>query len=151
MVGFFIIAHAPLASALKSVAAHAFPGMVRAIEALDVPADLPLDEIEALARQALARARRPDVLVLTDVLGATPCNVAQRIAGAEGGGAVRLIAGVNVPMLWRALTYANEPLDIVAARALAGASQGVVPLSVAQAPNPIESGAHAPQVRHDQQ
>ena len=48
MLGFIIIAHAPLASALKAVAAHAFPECVQTLEVLDVPADMAPEEIEAL-------------------------------------------------------------------------------------------------------
>ena len=64
-------------------------------------------------------AARP--LILTDVFGATPCNVAQRLAD---GVQVKVVAGVNVPMLWRTLCYADEPLDALVARALAGAHAG---------------------------
>jgi len=152
MVGLLIIAHAPLASALKSVALHAFPGAAEAIETVDVQPDMPLDEIEARAGEALARARRPEALVLTDVLGATPCNVAQRLAGSDAGGTIRVIAGVNVPMLWRALTYAHEPLHTAAARALAGGEQGVTSLAPAgPQTSATEPGDHAPQDGHHRQ
>ena len=152
MAGLFIIAHAPLASSLKSVAAHAFPEAAAAIEVLDVEADMPIEQIEARAREALARARRPEALVLADVFGATPCNVAQRLAGAEEASQVKVIAGVNVPMLWRALAYANEPLDALAARAVAGATQGVMSVAVSRPQNQaIKPGAHAPEDHHHQQ
>ena len=76
MPGFMIIAHAPLASALKSVAGHTFPECAANIEALDVPPDMPIEEVEALARAMLERVRNPEALVFTDVFGATPCTVA---------------------------------------------------------------------------
>ena len=152
MAGLFIIAHAPLASALQSVAAHAFPDAAAAIQVLDVEPDTPVEEIETLARAALARARRPDALVLTDVYGATPCNVAQRLAAGEDAAGVRLVAGVNVPMLWRALAYIREPLDTLAARALAGATQGVMSVAVSQPQNQaFQPGGHAAQDDHHQQ
>ena len=116
-----IIAHAPLASSLKAVALHAYPDCLGAIEALDVAPDASIETVEAAARAILQRVSNPDALIFTDVFGATPCNVAQRLAD---GVHVTVIAGVNVPMLWRALCYAHEPLDAVAARALAGATQG---------------------------
>lgn len=65
-------------------------------------------------------------LVLTDVVGATPANVAQKLV--EGQDA-RLVAGVNLPMLLRSISYRHEPLDDLVARALTGGSQGVVQLS----------------------
>jgi mannose PTS system EIIA component len=132
MPGFMIIAHAPLATSLKAVAAHAFPDCLPVVEALDVPANMPIEEIEAQARALLERLRQPDVLIFTDVFGATPCNVAQRLAD---GVHVRVIAGVNVPMLWRSLCYSNETLDAVMARALAGATQGVMQVATSRPQN----------------
>ena len=50
------------------------------LEALDVTPDMPIEEIEAHARALLERVRNPEALIFTDVFGATPCNVAQRLA-----------------------------------------------------------------------
>lgn len=122
MAGLIIIAHAPLATALKTVAEHTFPNCGNMLEAFDVPADMPAEEIEAHARTLLARVRNPEALIFTDAFGATPSNVAQRLAD---GKQVKVIAGVNVPMLWRSLCYATEPLDTLVSRALAGAAQDV--------------------------
>ena len=132
MPGLMIIAHAPMASALKTVAEHTFPDCAHVLEALDVPADMPVEEVEARAREMLARVRSPEALIFTDVFGATPCNVAQRLGD---GVQVRVIAGVNVPMLWRSLCYSNEPLDAVVTRAMAGATQGVMQVTTTRPQN----------------
>ena len=123
MPGLMIIAHAPLASSLKQVAQHAFPDCSCALEALDVAVETPVEVVEARAREMLGRVRNPEAIVFTDVFGATPCNIAQRLAD---GVQVKVVAGVNVPMLWRSLCYASEGLDAVVARAMAGATQGVM-------------------------
>jgi mannose PTS system EIIA component len=125
MPGLLILAHAPLASSLKAVAAHVFPNEV-GVEVVDVAADDPPDRVEELARMLLARVRDPEVLILTDVFGATPCNVAMRLAD---GPQVRVVTGVSVPMLWRALGYRHEPLVKLVERAVAGGIQGVMQLS----------------------
>lgn len=121
--GIFIIAHAPLASALRQCVAHVFPDRVQGVLAQDVSADAsPQESLEA-ARRTVARFGAVPVLVLTDMLGATPCNVARElVAGMQA----RLVAGVNVPMLLRAVTYQHEPLEELVARALGGGTQGVV-------------------------
>ncbi len=143
MPGLLIIAHAPLASSLKSVAEHAFPDCSRVLEAFDVPADMAIEDIESHARELLARVRNPEALIFTDVFGATPCNVAQRLAGAVEAAQVKVIAGVNVPMLWRCLCYANEPLDALVARAMAGATQGVMQVTVSRPQNQsVKPGAN---------
>lgn len=132
MPGLMIIAHAPLASSLKAVAAHTFPDCAHLVEALDVAPDMALEDVEALAREMLARVRTPEALIFTDVFGATPCNVAQRLGD---GALVRVIAGVNVPMLWRSLCYLNEPLEAVVMRAMAGATQGVMQVATSRPQN----------------
>ena len=72
-----IIAHAPLANALRDCALHVFPECTSAVIAVDVPAhEAPEDTLNA-AQLLLQADPLQDTLVLTDVLGATPANVAQ--------------------------------------------------------------------------
>jgi PTS system mannose-specific IIA component len=129
-----LIAHAPLASALLSVAGHCYAEKGHLFEAIDVDPGMSADAVEALARAALARLGAPEVLVLTDVFGATPCNAAQRLSD---GASVRVVAGVNVPMLWRSLCYLGEPLEALVARAVSGASQGVMQVAQTRPQNQV--------------
>ncbi|MGY0197782.1 PTS sugar transporter subunit IIA [Leptothrix sp. BB-4] len=134
MARLLILAHAPLASALQAVAAHTFPELVDRIRVVDVqPGDQP-EHVEVKARSLLAGGPGVDgeTLVLTDVFGATPANVAQRLADGQR---VRVIAGVNVPMLWRALNYAQLPLEELASRAMMGGSHGVMPIATTRPQN----------------
>jgi mannose PTS system EIIA component len=152
MPGLLIIAHAPLASSLKAVASHTFPECASVLAALDVQPDTPVEEIEAQARTLLEQVRRPEALIFTDVFGATPCNVAQRLASTVDGAQVKVIAGVNVPMLWRSLCYADEPLDMLVARAVAGATQGVMQVATSKPQNQAyKPGANDPNQHHNQQ
>ena len=150
MPGLLVIAHAPLATALRAVAEHVYPDCAGSLAAFDVPPDMPIEQVEAQAAATLASLGTPEALILTDVFGATPCNVAQRLAD---GVRVKVVTGVNVPMLWRSLCYASEPLESLVARALAGATQGAMQVSPTrpqnQARNPAE--ADAKDLRHDQQ
>ena len=114
MPALLIMAHAPLATALREVAAHVYPEGASALLALDVGPDWSFERVEVAARQMVAQAGCDEVLILTDVFGATPCNVAQRVAD---GVSVRVVSGVNVPMVWRTLCYAKESLDALVARA----------------------------------
>lgn len=120
--GIVIVAHAPLASALRQCVAHVFSDRVEGVVAVDVQPDAPFAQSVAHARQVLAPLGQAPLLLLTDVLGATPSNVARQLL--EGRPA-RLLAGVNLPMLLRAVTYLHEPLDELVARALQGGTQGV--------------------------
>jgi PTS system ascorbate-specific IIA component len=123
MAHLLVIAHAPLASALRTVAEHTFPDCGPTLSVLDVTPGMAPDDVEAAARALMAGDAGADWLVLTDVPGATPSNGAERLAGAR----VQVLSGVSVPMLWRTLCYAGQkPLADLARRAAQGASTGVV-------------------------
>jgi len=147
MPGLLIIAHAPLASSLKAVAEHAYPDCAARLAALDVLPNVPIEEVEAQARQILERQGAPELLIFTDVFGATPCNIAQRLAD---GVRVKVVTGVNVPMLWRTLCYADESLDAVVARAISGATQGVMQVATSRPQNQKLKRGHDQSDRQDQ-
>jgi len=152
MPGLLIIAHTPLASSLKAVAGHTFPECANLLQALDVSPEMSPEEIEAKARELLDKVRNPEALIFTDVFGATPCNAAQRLASSVEGAQIKVIAGVNVPMLWRSLCYADEPLDMLVARAMAGATQGVMQVATSRPQNQaVKPGANDQSQHHHQQ
>jgi mannose PTS system EIIA component len=142
MPALLLIAHAPLASSLKAVAGHVYPDCSRRLVALDVAPGASPDDVEAEARALLATLDQPEALILADVFGATPCNVALKVAD---GSKIRVVTGVNVPMVWRALCYADEPLEALVTRALAGATQGVMQVA---APKRQNQSPHV--FKHDQ-
>ena len=123
MAGILIIAHAPLATALRECIAHIYGGCPARIGALDVLPDSDPAEVVAKANSEIERLREENgALVLTDMFGATPSNIAARLATVPE---VRVLAGVNLPMLVRAVCYRATPLDTLVEKALAGASKGV--------------------------
>ena len=140
-----IIAHAPLANALREGVLHCFPDAADAVAAVDIQAQAEPEASLAQAQNALAALPSDEVLVLTDIFGATPCNVAQRLVD---GVHTRLIAGANLPMALRAMSYRAEPLEAMAARALAGGAQGVMsvaatgPQNQSRRPTPNDSEQH---------
>ncbi len=152
MAHLLLVAHEPLASALKAVAAHTFAELAERVAAVDVPPSWSGEVLEVELRQRIGRLTGngdDEVLILTDVFGATPANVAQRLTD---GVRVRAVAGVNVPMLWRALNYAALPLDDLVARALAGATQGVMAVASTRPQNQaLPTVSHDPLHHHHQQ
>jgi len=146
MNSILIIAHAPLAHALRACALHVFPDCGDAVVALDVQPNTPPEESLAMARILLSQQAAPTTVVLTDIFGATPCNVAQKLVD---GIRTKLIAGVNLPMLLRCVTYRQEPLDLLVTRAVAGGTQGVMPVAIT-APQNQQKRNHD-QDHHDHQ
>ena len=104
----------------------------------------PVEQAQAIVGDAPAT---PQVLVLADVFGATPCNLAQKLVD---GARSRLVAGVNLPMLLRAVSYRNEPLDALVQRAMAGGTAGVMQVAVA-APQNQARRKHSDQDLRDHQ
>ena len=147
MNSIFIIAHAPLASALRQCALHVFPDCATGLVALDVQPNMPPEETAAQARILMAQMPTRHTLVLTDVFGATPCNVAQKLVDGERS---KLLCGVNLPMLLRTVSYRHEPLAALAARALAGGTQGVMQVAIT-APQNQNRRKHDPDQHHHQQ
>jgi PTS system ascorbate-specific IIA component len=85
-----------------------------------------------------------------DAFGATPCNAATRLLDSPN---VRVVAGINVPMLWRTLCYGmRESLDTLVARAVAGGAQGVMAVTGSKPQNQVLKTPPDDQAkRHDQQ
>ena len=145
MNAILLIAHAPLANALRQCALHVFPDCETTVAAIDVQPNLSPDETLGSARIALDQlahqANVKGVLVLTDIFGATPSNVAQKLVD---GISSRLITGVNLPMLLRAVSYRHEPLETLVSRAMVGGTQGVMQVAITAPQN-------QPRRNHDQE
>lgn len=141
MTRILLLAHAPLATALRAVAMHVFPECAAQMDVMDVDVDQDAQALEAALRQRLAAVAAEGTLILVDAYGATPCNVALRVADGIG---VQVVTGVNVPMLWRSLCYCQEPLAALAERARSGAIQGVM-----LRPLPAEARGAPAQLRED--
>jgi PTS system ascorbate-specific IIA component len=126
------------------------------LHAIDVSPQLPPEALERQARLLLQQiASNPavagetsEILLMTDVFGATPCNVAQKLTDHPH---IRCVTGVNVPMLWRTLNYLHEPLDQLVARALTGGAQGVMQIANARPQNQPYRPTHDQDHRHHQQ
>lgn len=125
--GILIIAHAPLASALRACVLHVYPEVAAGVLAQDVPPNEATETTRLNATALLQQLDAPNTLVLTDVFGATPCNVAQKVVD---GVHSKLVAGVNLPMLLRTVNYRHESLDVLVARAMSGGTQCIMQVAV---------------------
>ena len=147
MNGILIIAQAPLASALRQCVLHVFPDNPASVAALDVQPNMPPEETLAQARIVFKQMGTSHALVLADVFGATPCNVAQKLVD---GVHSKLITGVNLPMLLRTVSYRQESIDALVARALVGATQGVMQVAVTAPQNQTRRSNDQDQHEHQQ-
>ncbi len=119
-----LVAHAPLAGAFQALAAHPFDGIPVEVLAVDVTLDVPASE-QAVARSVARLKQHQMVLVLTDVVGATPHRLALQAVAHLPHFAV--VSGLNLPMLWRSVCNVPEGLTLWAQRAAEGGSRGCTP------------------------
>jgi PTS system ascorbate-specific IIA component len=125
MIGVFLVTHGTLGESLIQCACHVLNRRPRQIVQLGVSgADDPLDTLP-VARALMATVDSGDgVLILTDIYGATPSNIAQKLLSP---GTVEGIAGVNLPMLLRVLTYRDKnDIQTVITKAVSGGCDGVL-------------------------
>jgi mannose PTS system EIIA component len=124
MIGILIIAHGNLGPSLIDCATHVLGNRPAQLDYLEISKN---DDPAVMLTKAEALVQQLDsgegVLVLSDIYGATPCNIVTRVLtpdAAEG------VAGVNLPMLIRVLNYRHESLPACIEKALSGGREGVV-------------------------
>jgi PTS system mannose-specific IIA component len=124
MIGILIITHGTLGESLIHCASHMLNKRPPRLRQLGVTAQ---DDPLLLAPQARALVKELDagdgVLILTDMYGGSPSNIAAKLVIP---GKIEAVAGVNVPMLVRALTYREQSLQIIATKAVSGGCEGVM-------------------------
>lgn len=135
MVGILLITHGTLGESLIHCASHVMGGRPPNVVQIGVTSQ---DDPDKILPQAIKLLRALDqgngVLIFTDIYGATPSNIASRLLTP---GKVEGVAGVNLPMLIRALTYRNDPLRTVVEKALSGGAQGVMQIPFSQVRNAV--------------
>ncbi|HTI45397.1 MAG TPA: PTS fructose transporter subunit IIA [Casimicrobiaceae bacterium] len=128
MIGVLIIAHGSLGDSLVEAVTHVLGARPAQFEVLDVAATDDPTAMLPRARTAIASLDTGEgVLVFSDLYGATPCNLAIKLAQP---GHVEIVSGVNLPMLVRAFTYRNKGLDMLVKKAISGGCEGVLHVEI---------------------
>jgi PTS system ascorbate-specific IIA component len=128
MIGILIVAHGTLGESLIHCASHVLNKRPPRLKQLGVTAQ---DDPALLLPQARTLVRELDdgggVLILSDMYGGTPSNMASKLVTP---GRVEAVAGVNLPMLIRVLTYRDRDLQTIVTKAISGGCEGVVRVPV---------------------
>ena len=124
MIGILIIAHGTLGESLIHCASHVLNKRPPRLKQIGVTAQddplLLLPQARALVHDLNAGS---GVLIMSDMYGGSPSNIAQKLLVP---GHVEGVAGVNLPMLIRALTYREKPLSVLLTKAVSGGCEGVL-------------------------
>ena len=124
MIGILIITHGTLGDSLIHSASHVMGGRPPLLSQFGIGMH---DDPAVLLPQAQHLVNELDqgqgVLILSDIYGATPCNIVGRLLKP---GRIEGVAGVNLPMLVRTLTYRNGNLARLVEKAVSGGREGVI-------------------------
>ena len=124
MIGILIIAHGNLGESLIHCATHVLNKVPPRTLALGVSAG---DDPALVLPQAISMVKELDsgsgVLVLSDMYGGSPSNLASKVVMP---GRVEAVCGINLPMLIRVLTYRERDLQTIVTKAVSGGCEGVM-------------------------
>ena len=128
----FIISHSEIANSFAYCLEHIMNKRVDNLVILPVKKAESPDSILTRAREIIERQMKTvdGVLILSDIFGATPSNIASRLTKP---GVIELITGLNLSMLIRAMSYSSGSLQQCVAKALDGGINGIVHISGASA------------------
>ena len=123
-VGVLIVTHPGVGSALAHSAQRIMGDSPLKTFCLDIPVDSDVERTEHEISQALANLDAGDgVIILSDIFGATPNNIARKFAAP---GHVHIVSGVNLPMLIRLYNYPNTDLAELCELAAEGGQRGIM-------------------------
>jgi len=124
MVGILLLTHYGLGESLAECAAHILARPLPQLQFMPVYRQDDPDVLVVRARERIAELDDGSgVLVLSDIYGGTPSNIAYRLVEQ---GRVEAVAGVSLPMLVRAISYSGQTLDVVVSKAVTGGLEGVM-------------------------
>jgi PTS system ascorbate-specific IIA component len=127
VIGILLVTHNGLGDSLVDCVRHVMGSVPPNLKVLSVLAE---DDPQCKEDEGHALIEQLDtgngVLLLTDLFGATPSNIARRLYQP---GRVEGVAGVNLPMLLRVVCYSDKPLTEVAQKALISGRNCVLPIN----------------------
>ncbi len=123
-VGLLLITHNEIGHQMVLMATTTLGELPINYEIISVAADEPLDQVAQRSNSAIKRLDQgAGVLVITDLYGATPGNIACRLLGRTD---IRVVTGMNLPMLLKVANYANLDLETLTQKALLGGKNGIL-------------------------
>lgn len=124
MIGILLLTHGTLGESLIDCASHVLNKRPPRLKQLGVTAQ---DDPALMLPQARALMKELDdgdgVLILSDMYGGTPSNLASKLVAP---GRIEAVAGVSLPMVIRVLTYRDRDLQTIVTKAISGGCDGVI-------------------------
>jgi PTS system ascorbate-specific IIA component len=126
MVGILIVTHNQIGVEILKSAENILGKTLPGVKTISIPGDLSSNNLGFYADQIKMKIEQLErgngVLILTDMIGATPNNLVNYFAKDHH---VKIISGINLPMLIRVINYADQPLELLAKIGIVGANKGI--------------------------
>ena len=121
-VGILLVTHSDIGKQLLLTATSVFGKNPFQVELLSVDNyDQPNDVRELAEKYVKFLDNGAGVLVLTDIIGTTPSNIASSINYEK----IKVVAGLNLSMILNVFNHPEDSLDQLSTKALEGGIQGV--------------------------
>jgi len=124
MAGLLLITHGHVGETMLAIAVEMLGKCPLTARCLEVKADDEPSELLLEARKLITAFDGDDIIVLTDIFGSTPSNIAAQLVQEFDN--LVLIAGLNLPMLIRLLNYAGQATSVLVEKALSGGRDGII-------------------------
>ncbi|MDH5423603.1 MAG: hypothetical protein OEY29_01245 [Gammaproteobacteria bacterium] len=122
-VGLLLVSHPGIAPALLDNAFRILGSNPLKTSVLEVAMDTDLDQLSVEVEKTIQYLDQGDgVLVLADLYGSSPCNLVYRFKDKQH---IKIVSGLNLSMLIRAMNYFKDDLETLAQRAATGATEGI--------------------------
>jgi len=122
-IGLLLITHEGIANSLFNTAQKMLNTCPLNILILEIPLDADTQKMQQLGEQYIRQLDSSGVLILTDLYGGTPSNIGHRLSNKNN---IKMVAGINLPMLIRVLNYPQLNLHDMALKAVSGGGDGVL-------------------------
>jgi len=126
MVNILIVTHNKIGAEILKTAETILGKCIPSVQTISIPGNLKPEKLGLFAdeiRLTIESLEKADgVLILTDIYGATPSNLVHYFTCSHH---VKILSGLNLPMLIRILNYAEQPLDLLAKIGIVGANKGI--------------------------
>ncbi len=123
-VGLLLVTHEGIAQSLLDTAQKMLGTCPLGTQILEVPLDSDTQQMQQQGQQFIESLQQGNgVLILTDLYGGTPSNIAHRLLDNNN---IKMVAGINLPMLIRVLNYPQLNLHDMALKAVSGGHDGVL-------------------------
>ena len=111
MIGILLVTHGEIGQSLINCAAHILDSTPKSVESLSIKSNNDLSKYTYIISQKIQNLEKGNgVLIMTDIYGATPCNLLNKFIKKNK---VEVVTGVNLPMLVKAISDRKDNLNIL--------------------------------------